>query len=125
MSYSKQVMEHFLNPRNVGALPDANGVGVIGSARCGDVMKLYLRIEDGTIADAGFETFGCASAIASSSVTTELIKGKSVQKALTLTAEQVDEALGGLPEDKQHCARQAAEAVRAAIREYGDERGDL
>ena len=118
MAYSEQVMDHFANPRNVGKLDDADGVGEIGNARCGDIMKIYLKIDDDVITDIKFNTFGCGAAVASSSMTTELIKGKTLDEALLLTKEAVVDALGGLPESKLHCSVLAEEAVKAAIADY-------
>ena len=116
--YSDKVMEHFLNPRNVGVIEDANGVGEVGNAKCGDIMKMYLKIEDDVIKDVKFATFGCASAIASSSMATELIKGQPVDDALNLTNEAVAEALDGLPAYKMHCSVLAQEAIQSAIEDY-------
>ena len=116
--YSEKVMDHFRNPRNVGVLEDANGVGTVGNAKCGDIMKMYLKIENDTIVDVKFETFGCGSAIASSSMATELIKGKPVSEALQLTNKAVTEALDGLPAHKIHCSVLAEEAIRAALADY-------
>jgi len=116
--YSEQVLDHFAHPRNVGELPDANGVGTVGNPVCGDIMKMYIKVEDGIIVDARFQTFGCGAAIATSSIATELIKGKSVEEALRLTNKAVAEALGGLPPVKMHCSLLAEEAVRAAIEDY-------
>lgn len=116
--YSEKVMEHFRNPRNVGVIEDADGVGEVGNAKCGDIMKMYLKIEDETIADVKFETFGCGSAIASSSMATELIKGKPIAEALQLTNQAVTEALGGLPPQKIHCSVLAEEAIKSAIEDY-------
>jgi nitrogen fixation NifU-like protein len=116
--YSEQVMEHFSNPRNVGKMENPDGVGEVGNAKCGDIMKMYLKIDDGVITDAKFNTFGCGAAIATSSMATEMIKGKSVDEALTLTNKAVMEALGGLPPAKVHCSVLAEEAVRAAIEDY-------
>ena len=123
MLYSEKVMDHFRNPRNVGDIPDADGVGEVGNAKCGDIMKMYLKIEDGVIVDVKFETFGCGSAIATSSMATELIKGKKVEEALKLTNQAVVEALDGLPAHKIHCSVLAEEAVRAAIKDYYDKNG--
>ena len=116
--YSEKVMDHFRNPRNVGVLEDANGVGEVGNAKCGDIMKMYLKIEDDTIQDVKFETFGCGSAIASSSMATELIKGKPVSEAMKLTNKAVAEALDGLPAYKMHCSVLAEEAIRSALDDY-------
>ena len=123
MAYSEKVMDHFQNPRNVGKIEDADGVGEVGNAKCGDIMKIYLKIEDGIIVDVKFNTFGCASAIATSSMATELIKGKPVSEALTLTNKAVVEALDGLPPVKIHCSVLAGEAVKAAIKDYYDRNG--
>ena len=112
--YSEKVMDHFRNPRNVGVIEDADGVGEVGNAVCGDIMKIYLKIEDGIVSDVKFETFGCGSAIASSSMATELIKGKPLSKVLQLTNKAVAEALDGLPAHKLHCSVLAEEAIRAA-----------
>ena len=116
--YSEKVMDHFRNPRNVGVLEDANGVGEVGNARCGDIMKMYLKIEDDIVKDVKFETFGCGSAIASSSMATELIKGKPVAEARQLTNKAVAEALDGLPDYKMHCSVLAQEAIEAALKDY-------
>ena len=116
--YSEKVMDHFANPRNVGELEDANGVGEIGNAKCGDIMKMYIKVEDGRIADVKFKTFGCGSAIATSSIATEMIKGKTLKEALKLTNKAVAEALDGLPPVKMHCSLLAEEAVKAAVEDY-------
>ena len=116
--YSEKVMDHFRNPRNVGVLEDANGVGTVGNAKCGDIMKMYLKIEDDIVKDVKFETFGCGSAIASSSMATELIKGKPVEEARKLTNKAVAEALDGLPDFKMHCSVLAQEAIEAALQDY-------
>ena len=116
--YSEKVMDHFRNPRNLGVLEDANGVGTVGNAKCGDIMKMYLKIENDIIVDVRFETFGCGSAIASSSMATELIKGKPVSEAMNLTNRAVAEALDGLPAYKMHCSVLAEEAIRAALADY-------
>ena len=121
--YSDKVMDHFRNPRNVGEIPDADGVGEVGNAKCGDIMKMYLRIKDNVIQDVKFETFGCGSAIASSSMATEMIKGKPVSEALTLSNKAVAEALDGLPAHKLHCSVLAEEAIRAAVKDYYDRHG--
>ena len=118
MLYSEKVMDHFQNPRNVGKMEDADGVGEVGNARCGDIMKIYLKIEGDIIADVKFETFGCGSAIASSSMATELIKGKPLKDALALTNKAVAEALDGLPAYKMHCSVLAEQAVQAAVLDY-------
>ena len=119
----KKVMDHFTNPRNVGKIEDADGIGEVGNAKCGDIMKIYLKIKDGIIEDVKFNTFGCGSAIASSSMATELIKGKPLSEALTLTNKAVAEALDGLPAHKMHCSVLAEEAIRAAIKDYYDKNG--
>ncbi len=116
--YSEKVMDHFRNPRNLGTLEDANGIGEVGNLKCGDIMKMYLKIEDNIIADVKFETFGCGSAIASSSMATELIKGQPVEKARELTNKAVTEALDGLPDYKMHCSVLAEEAIKAALEDY-------
>ena len=116
--YSDKVMDHFLQPRNLGVIEDADGVGDVGNAKCGDIMKMYLKIDDDIITDVKFETFGCASAIASSSMATELIKGASVENAMQLTNKAVAEALDGLPAYKMHCSVLAEEAIQAALEDY-------
>ena len=116
--YSEKVMDHFRNPRNVGVLEDANGIGEVGNAKCGDIMKMYLKIEDDIVKDVKFETFGCGSAIASSSMATELIKGRPVEEARQLTNKAVAEALDGLPDYKMHCSVLAQEAIEAALQDY-------
>ena len=123
MLYSEKVMDHFRNPRNVGEIENADGVGEVGNAKCGDIMKMYLKIDDGIISDVKFETFGCGSAIATSSMATELIKGKPVDQALQLTNKAVVEALDGLPAHKIHCSVLAEEAVKAAVKDYYDKNG--
>ena len=115
--YSEKVMDHFRNPRNVGVIEDADGVGEVGNAKCGDIMKIYLKIDNDIISDVKFETFGCGSAIASSSMATELIKGKPVSEAMTLTNKAVAEALDGLPAHKLHCSVLAEEAIKAALKD--------
>ena len=121
--YSEKVMDHFRNPRNVGVLENADGVGEVGNAKCGDIMKIYLKIDRDTISDVKFETFGCVSAIASSSMATELIKGQPVSEALKLTNRAVAEALDGLPAHKLHCSVLAEEAIKAALKDYYDKNG--
>ena len=116
--YSEKVMDHFRNPRNVGVIEDANGIGEVGNAKCGDIMKIYLKIENDIVEDVKFETFGCGSAIASSSMATEMIKGKPLKDALTLTNKAVAEALDGLPAHKMHCSVLAEEAIKRAILDY-------
>ena len=118
--YSEKVMDHFMNPRNVGCIEDADGIGEIGNAKCGDIMKIYLKIENDIIVDVKFETFGCGSAIASSSMATEMIKGKSIQDAMALTNKAVAEALDGLPLHKMHCSVLAEEAIKGALKDYYD-----
>ena len=121
--YTETVMDHFMNPRNVGELENADGVGEVGNAKCGDIMKMYLKIENGVIVDVKFETFGCGSAIASSSMATEMIKGKTIEEALAVTNKQVVEALGGLPAHKLHCSVLAEESIKAAVKDYYDKNG--
>lgn len=121
--YTDTVMDHFMHPRNVGEIPDADGVGQVGNAKCGDIMKMYLKIKDGVIEDVKFETFGCGSAIASSSMATEMIKGKTIDEALAVTNRQVVEALGGLPAHKLHCSVLAEESIKSAIKNYYDRNG--
>ena len=116
--YSDKVMEHFTNPRNVGELDDANGVGEVGNAKCGDIMKIFMKVEDDIITDIKFKTFGCGAAVATSSMATELVKGKTVQEALNITNKAVAEALDGLPAAKLHCSVLAEQAIRAAITDY-------
>ena len=118
--YSETVMDHFRNPRNVGIIENADGVGEVGNAKCGDIMKIYLKIQDDVIEDVKFETFGCGSAIATSSIATEMIKGKPVSEALELSNKAVVEALDGLPAHKIHCSVLAEEAVKAAVKDYYD-----
>ena len=116
--YSEKVMDHFRNPRNVGVIEDADGIGEVGNAKCGDIMKMYLKIDNDIITDVKFETFGCGSAIASSSMATELIKGKPVSEAMALTNKAVAEALDGLPDYKMHCSVLAEEAIQLALEDY-------
>ncbi|MBR7186484.1 MAG: Fe-S cluster assembly scaffold protein NifU [Clostridia bacterium] len=116
--YSAKVMDHFKNPRNVGIIENADGVGEVGNAKCGDIMKMYIKVENGILTDVKFETFGCGSAIASSSMATEMIKGKPISEALQLTNKAVAEALDGLPAHKLHCSVLAEEAVQSAILDY-------
>ncbi|MBQ3017160.1 MAG: Fe-S cluster assembly scaffold protein NifU [Clostridia bacterium] len=118
MQYSEKVMDHFMNPRNVGEIENADGVGMVGNAKCGDIMKMYLKIEDDVIVDCKFKTFGCGAAIATSSMATELIKGKTIEEALALTNSAVVEALEGLPAVKVHCSVLAEEAVKSALADY-------
>ena len=121
--YSEKVMEHFRNPRNVGVIEDADGIGEVGNAKCGDIMKMYLKIEDDVITDVKFETFGCGSAIASASMATEMIKGKPLSEALALTNKAVAEALDGLPAHKLHCSVLAEEAIKKALQDYYERNG--
>ena len=121
--YSKTGMDHFMHPRNVGEIPDADGVGEVGNAKCGDIMKIYLKIADNTVKDVKFETFGCGSAIASSSMATEMIKGKPIDQVMKLTNQAVVKALEGLPAQKLHCSVLAEEAVKAALKDYYDKNG--
>ena len=121
--YSEKVMEHFQNPRNVGEIPDADGVGTVGNPACGDIMKLFIKVKDGKIVDAKFKTFGCGAAIATSSMVTELVIGKTIEEALTISKATVAEALGGLPPQKMHCSNLAADALKVAIDEYKTKSG--
>ena len=121
--YSEKVMDHFRNPRNVGSMENADGIGEVGNAKCGDIMKIYLKIDDNVVSDVKFETFGCGSAIASSSMATEMIKGKPLDEILTVTNKAVTEALDGLPAHKLHCSVLAEEAIRAAVKDYYDKNG--
>ena len=121
--YSEKVMDHFRNPRNVGVIEDADGIGEVGNAKCGDIMKMYLKIEDDVVKDVKFETFGCASAIASSSMATELIKGQPVSEVKQLTNKAVAEALDGLPDYKMHCSVLAEEAIQSALEDYHKKTG--
>ena len=121
--YSEKVMDHFENPRNVGKLADADGIGEVGNAKCGDIMRIYIKVEDGIIVDTKFNTFGCGSAIATSSMATEMIMGKPLEEALQLSNKAVVEALDGLPPAKIHCSVLAEQAVRAAVKDYYDKNG--
>ena len=123
MAYSAKVMDHFANPRNVGEIENADGIGEVGNSGCGDIMKMYIKVDDNTISDVKFKTFGCGAAIATSSMATELIKGKSVDEALQLTNKAVMEALDGLPPVKVHCSVLAEEAIKAAVSDYYKKRG--
>src|SRR4030066_2353891 len=116
--YSKKVMDHFTNPRNVGEMPDADGMGELGNAVCGDAMKIYIKVKDNKIVDAKFQTFGCGAAIAVSSMVTEMVKGKTLDEALSISKETVSNALGGLPAQKMHCSNLRADALRKAIEDY-------
>src|SRR3989338_4624387 len=122
IQYSQKVLEHFSNPHNVGEIPDADGVGNVGNPICGDVMRLYIKVQDGKIIDAKFKTFGCGAAIATSSMVTDLVKGKSIDDALRISNQAVAEALGGLPKIKMHCSVLAEEALRSAINDYMDKK---
>ena len=123
MLYSEKVMDHFSNPRNVGELEDANGVGQVGNQKCGDIMKMYLKIENDVIVDVKFKTFGCGAAIATSSMATEMVKGKTIEEALQLTNQAVAEALDGLPPVKMHCSVLAEEAIKTALADYYTRQG--
>ena len=123
MLYSEKVMDHFQNPRNVGKMEDADGVGEVGNAKGGDIMKMYIKVNDGVITDVKFNTFGCGSAIATSSMATEMIKGKSIEEALTLSNKAGVEALDGLPANKIHCSVLAEQAVKAAVKDYYERQG--
>ena len=121
--YSEKVMDHFTNPRNVGEIEDANAVGQVGNAKCGDIMKMYMKIENDIIVDVKFKTFGCGAAVATSSMATELVKGKSIDEALAITNKAVMEALDGLPPVKVHCSLLAEEAIHAALWDYAEKNG--
>lgn len=123
MAYSEKVMHHFANPRNVGEIPDADGIGEVGNSKCGDIMKMYIKVEDNRIVDVKFKTFGCGAAIATSSMATELIKGKTIDEALKLTNKAVMEALDGLPPVKVHCSVLAEQAIKAALADYYKKNG--
>lgn len=116
--YSQKVMDHFINPRNVGVIEDADAIGEVGNPRCGDIMKMYLKIKDNVITDVKFQTFGCGAAVATSSMVTELVKGKTLEEALKITNKTVAEALDGLPPIKMHCSNLAEEAIKSAIEDY-------
>ena len=120
MEYTEQVMDHFMNPRNMGEMEDASGVGTVGNAKCGDIMRIYIKVENDVITDVSFKTFGCGAAIATSSKATELVKGKTIDEALQITNKMVMESLGGLPPVKVHCSVLAEEALHAAIQDYKD-----
>ena len=120
MEYTEQVMDHFMNPRNMGEMEDASGVGTVGNAKCGDIMRIYIKVENDVITDVSFKTFGCGAAIATSSKATELVKGKTIDEALQITNQMVMESLGGLPPVKVHCSVLAEEALHAAIQDYKD-----
>ena len=121
--YSPKVIEHFQNPRNVGEIEDADGIGTVGNPSCGDIMKMYIKIKDGIITDIKFQTFGCGAAIATSSITTEMARGKTVEEAEKLTRNEVADSLGGLPPIKMHCSNLATDALRAAIEDYRSRQG--
>jgi nitrogen fixation NifU-like protein len=123
LPYSEKVMDHFTNPRNMGMIADASGIGTVGNPICGDVMKMFLKIENNIIVDIKFKTFGCGAAIATSSMVTEMVKGKSITDALTITNNAVVEALGGLPPKKMHCSVLAEEALRSALKDYYKKQG--
>ncbi len=123
LPYSEKVMDHFKNPRNVGEIPDASGIGTVGNPICGDVMKMFLKIENDVIVDVKFKTFGCGAAVATSSMVTEMVKGKSIKEALQITNKAVAEALGGLPPVKMHCSVLAEEALRSALKDYYTKQG--
>ena len=123
MAYSEKVMDHFANPRNVGELADANGVGEVGNSKCGDIMRMYIKVKDNVIEDVSFKTFGCGAAVATSSMATELVKGKTIQEALEVTNKAVMEALDGLPPVKVHCSLLAEEAIHAALWDYAQKNG--
>ena len=120
MEYTEQVMDHFMNPRNMGEMEDASGIGTVGNAKCGDIMRIYIKVEDNVITDVKFKTFGCGAAIATSNKATEMVKGKTIDEALQITNKMVMEALGGLPPVKVHCSVLAEEALHAAIQDYKD-----
>lgn len=121
--YSDKVMEHFTNPRNVGDMPDADAVGEVGNAKCGDIMKIFLKVKDDVITDVRFKTFGCGAAVATSSIATEMVKGKTVKEALDITNKAVADALDGLPSAKMHCSVLAEQAIKAAITDYYEKQG--
>jgi nitrogen fixation protein NifU and related proteins len=116
--YSEKVMDHFMNPRNVGEIPDSDGIGNVGNPVCGDIMRMYIKVKDNVITDVKFKTFGCGAAIATSSMVTQMAKGKTIEEALKITREDVAKELGGLPPQKMHCSNLAAEALEAAIKDY-------
>ncbi|MGQ9552509.1 MAG: Fe-S cluster assembly scaffold protein NifU [Anaerolineae bacterium] len=124
MAYSELVMDHFRNPRNVGTIEDADGVGMVGNPVCGDIMEMFIKVEDGRLADVKFRTFGCGAAVATSSITTEMVKGKTIEEAMQLTNRAVAEALGGLPSQKMHCSNLAADALHEAIKDYQRRKGE-
>jgi nitrogen fixation NifU-like protein len=121
--YSDKVIEHFQNPRNVGDIPDYDGMGKVGSPVCGDMMEVYIKVEDGRLVDVKYKTFGCGAAVASGSMGTEMVKGKTIEEAMSITDQQVAEALDGLPPEKMHCSNLAADGIRAAIEDYLSRKG--
>jgi len=121
--YSEKVMEHFTNPRNVGDMPNADAVGEVGNAKCGDIMKIFLKVDDDVITDVRFQTFGCGAAVATSSIATEMVKGKTISDALSITNKAVADALDGLPSAKMHCSVLAEQAIKAAITDYYEKQG--
>ena len=123
MEYTEQVMDHFMNPRNMGEMENADGVGTVGNAKCGDIMRMYIKVKDGIIEDVKFKTFGCGAAVATSSMATEMVKGKTIEEALKLTNKAVAEALDGLPPVKMHCSVLAEEAIQAALTDYYTRKG--
>ena len=123
--YTEQVMDHFANPRNVGEIADADGIGEVGNAKCGDIMKMYIKVDDGKIVDVKFKTYGCGSAIATSSIATEMIMGKTIEEALDITNKQIIDALGGLPPVKVHCSVLADRAIKNAIYDYAQKNGKV
>ena len=123
--YSEKVMDHFRNPRNLGEIPDADGIGTVGNPVCGDLMTVYIKVKDDRISDATFKTFGCGAAIATSSMVTELAKGKTLEEALKITRGDVAESLGGLPPVKMHCSNLAADALHSAIKDYYKKKGEV
>jgi len=122
--YNEKVMDHFTNPRNVGEIPDADGIGEVGNPVCGDMMKIYIKVKDNVIVDIKFKTFGCGAAIATSSMVTEMVKGKTIEEAMKITNKAVAEALGGLPPIKMHCSNLAADALHAAIKDYEEKKAE-
>ena len=124
MAYSELVMDHFRNPRNVGIIEDADGVGMVGNPVCGDIMEMFIKVENGRLTDVKFRTFGCGAAVATSSITTEMVKGKTIEEAMQLTNRAVAEALGGLPSQKMHCSNLAADALHEAIKDYQRRKGE-
>ncbi|MBM3254821.1 MAG: Fe-S cluster assembly scaffold protein NifU [Candidatus Omnitrophica bacterium] len=123
LPYNEKVMDHFLHPRNVGEIPDASGIGNVGNPVCGDVMRMYIKVENGVIVDAKFKTFGCGAAISTSSIVTEMVKGKTIEEALSVSNKAVAQALGGLPAVKMHCSVLAEQALKGAIKDYYQRQG--